>query len=96
MGQYRGQKKPDFADLPGPGQESVWDYPRPGRFMVGGLRMKLRARLRVNPELLTGRVRIFLRLTCPASPRIPAPPPHQTASNPAFNDSGHLRIEFIF
>ena len=26
---YRGQKRPDFAVLPGPGQESVWDYPRP-------------------------------------------------------------------
>ena len=29
MWPYRGQKRPDFADLPGPGQESVWDYPRP-------------------------------------------------------------------
>ncbi len=29
MWQYRGQKRPDFADIPGPGQESVWDYPRP-------------------------------------------------------------------
>lgn len=26
---YRGQSRPDFADEPGPGQESVWDYPRP-------------------------------------------------------------------
>ncbi len=26
---YRGQKRPDFAVEPGPGQESVWDYPRP-------------------------------------------------------------------
>lgn len=25
----RGQKRPDFAIEPGPGQESVWDYPRP-------------------------------------------------------------------
>jgi uncharacterized protein (DUF427 family) len=29
MWQYRGQKRPDFAAVPGPGQESVWDYPRP-------------------------------------------------------------------
>ncbi|MGF1510501.1 MAG: DUF427 domain-containing protein [Myxococcota bacterium] len=28
---YRGQKRPDFAETPGPGQESVWDYPRPPR-----------------------------------------------------------------
>jgi uncharacterized protein (DUF427 family) len=26
---YRGQRRPPFAIPPGPGQESVWDYPRP-------------------------------------------------------------------
>ncbi len=26
---YRGQERPPFAIVPGPGQESVWDYPRP-------------------------------------------------------------------
>jgi uncharacterized protein (DUF427 family) len=31
MRQYRGQMRPDFAEAPGPGQESVWDYPRPPR-----------------------------------------------------------------
>ena len=29
MWNYTGQKRPSFADQPGPGQESVWDYPRP-------------------------------------------------------------------
>jgi uncharacterized protein (DUF427 family) len=29
MGKYTGTKRPPFADVPGPGQESVWDYPRP-------------------------------------------------------------------
>ena len=29
MWQYRGQKRPDFAVEPKPGQESVWDYTRP-------------------------------------------------------------------
>jgi uncharacterized protein (DUF427 family) len=29
MWQYRGQERPPFAIEPGPGQESVWDYPRP-------------------------------------------------------------------
>ncbi|NIR42743.1 MAG: DUF427 domain-containing protein [Gemmatimonadetes bacterium] len=28
---YRGDRRPDFAEEPGPGQESVWDYPRPPR-----------------------------------------------------------------
>lgn len=26
---HRGVRRPDFAQVPGPGQESVWDYPRP-------------------------------------------------------------------
>ena len=29
MRKYRGRKRPDFAAEPTPGQESVWDYPRP-------------------------------------------------------------------
>ena len=29
MWQYTGQQRPEFAPEPGPGQESVWDYPRP-------------------------------------------------------------------
>ncbi len=29
MWNYNGQKRPDFATLPGEQQESVWDYPRP-------------------------------------------------------------------
>ena len=29
MWQYTGKEHPPFADKPGPGQESVWDYPRP-------------------------------------------------------------------
>lgn len=29
MWKHRGQQRPDFAIEPGPGQESVWDYPRP-------------------------------------------------------------------
>lgn len=29
MWEFYGQKRPAFADEPGPGAESVWDYPRP-------------------------------------------------------------------
>ena len=29
--QWRGQARPPFAVVPGLGQESVWDYPRPPR-----------------------------------------------------------------
>lgn len=31
MWHYRGEERPHFAEDPGPGQESVWDYPRPPR-----------------------------------------------------------------
>ncbi len=31
MWRYVGQARPPFAQAPGPGQESVWDYPRPPR-----------------------------------------------------------------
>ena len=31
MWRYSGQERPDYAETPGPGQESVWDYPRPPR-----------------------------------------------------------------
>lgn len=36
MWQYKGQKKPDFATVPTPGQESVWDYPRPPKLLPDG------------------------------------------------------------
>ena len=29
MWKFTGRQRPDFAEEPGPGQESVWDYPRP-------------------------------------------------------------------
>ena len=28
---YRAPERPPFAMVPGPGQESIWDYPRPPR-----------------------------------------------------------------
>jgi uncharacterized protein (DUF427 family) len=29
-----GRRRPPFAETPGPGQESVWDYPRPPRLVA--------------------------------------------------------------
>ena len=34
--QYRGTQRPPFAEEPGPGQESVWDYPRPPAVVPDG------------------------------------------------------------
>ena len=36
MWQFRGQKRPDFAAVPAPGQESVWDYPRLPKLLPDG------------------------------------------------------------
>ncbi len=33
MWKYDGSERPDFAKNPGPGEESVWDYPRPPKIV---------------------------------------------------------------
>ena len=42
MWEYRGQKRPLFAEEPEPGQESVWDYPRPPAIVVDQRRVEVR------------------------------------------------------
>jgi len=39
---YRGQERPVFAQEPRPGQESVWDYPRPPAIVVDLRRVEVR------------------------------------------------------
>jgi len=39
----RGTKRPDFAIEPGPGQESVWDYPRPPAVVRDSRRVTVRS-----------------------------------------------------
>ncbi len=36
MWHYRGRNRPDLAEAPEPGQESVWDYPRPPEMAPDG------------------------------------------------------------
>lgn len=43
MWKYRGQVRPDFAVAPTPGQESVWDYPRPPRIVPDPRQVEVRA-----------------------------------------------------
>jgi uncharacterized protein (DUF427 family) len=40
---YRGQQRPPFAEPPGPGQESVWDYPRPPAYVPDSRRIAVYA-----------------------------------------------------
>lgn len=42
MWDYLGQRRPPFALEPGPGQESVWDYPRPPRLEPSDKRVFVR------------------------------------------------------
>ena len=43
MWQYTGSERPATDATPGPGQESVWDYPRPPRLAVDTRRVLVRA-----------------------------------------------------
>ena len=43
MWHHRGQERPPFAQAPGPGQESVWDYPRPPEIRADERRIVVRA-----------------------------------------------------
>ena len=42
MWEYTGRKRPPFAETPGPGQESVWDYPRPPKLVADKRRIAVR------------------------------------------------------
>ncbi|MGB5831244.1 MAG: DUF427 domain-containing protein [Thiohalocapsa sp.] len=60
---YRGQRRPDFADDPAAGQESVWDYPRPPAYMPSRRQVEIYA-----GELLLARTSIAVRALETGSP----------------------------
>jgi uncharacterized protein (DUF427 family) len=60
--QQRGATRPEHADEPGPGQESVWDYPRPPRIEADEREVLVRS----DSEL--ARTRTALRVLETASP----------------------------
>ena len=47
---YRGQERPPFAENPKPGQESVWDYPRPPRVLPDERHVIVRSNGRIIGE----------------------------------------------
>ena len=63
MWQHRGQSRPSFADEPGPGQESVWDYPRPPALVADAREVRVMAGAR-----LVARTASALRILETASP----------------------------
>jgi uncharacterized protein (DUF427 family) len=60
---HRGQNRPAFAIEPGPGQESVWDYPRPPRLVPDRRLVEVRA-----GELTVARSTRAVRVLETASP----------------------------
>ncbi len=63
MWQYTGKTRPPFAEAPGPGQESVWGYPRPPALVADAREIVVRIG---DNELI--RTRSALRLLETASP----------------------------
>ena len=55
---FRGLARPSFAQEPGPGQESVWDYPRPPRLASDTRRVRVTHGQRVLADS-TAAVRIL-------------------------------------
>ncbi len=71
MWKYRGQERPPFAERPGPGQESVWDYPRPPAILVDRRRIEVRLE-----DLVIADSRQNYRILETASPPTFYIPPH--------------------
>ena len=69
--QYYGQERPRFADEPGPGQESVWDYPRPPRLDPDQRRVVVRA----GDIVLADTTRAVRVLETASPPTFYLPPP---------------------
>jgi uncharacterized protein (DUF427 family) len=61
--QHRGQRRPDFAVPPRPGQESVWDYPRPPAIVPDNRWVEVRL-----GEMLIARSQRVIRVLETASP----------------------------
>ncbi len=68
--QWRGQARPPFAEEPGPGQESVWDYPRPPRVEV----VELPVRVEAGGVVLAQSERALRVLETASAPTIYLPP----------------------
>ena len=63
MWQYTGKERPPFAEEPGPGQESVWDYPRPPALVHSGSLVEVG-----NKEHPLASTKLALRIIETASP----------------------------
>lgn len=86
---YTGASRPDFAIPPGPGQESVWDYPRPPRLELDTRRVLVRA-----GEVVIADTRAALRLLETASPPTFYLPPEDVDPSRVIPAQGSSRCEW--
>lgn len=63
MWTHTGRRRPNFAEAPGPGRESVWDYPRPPRIEMDSRLVEVK-----SGEQLVASSRRSLRVLETASP----------------------------
>lgn len=70
MWKYKGQIRPPFAEEPGPGQESVWDYPRPPSVVEDGRKVEVK----IGSFLLASTRNAFRVLETASPPTFYLPP----------------------
>lgn len=88
---WDGSQRPEFADTPGVGQESVWDYPRPPRLEPDERRIVIRVGGAVIADT-TG----ALRLLETASPPTFYIPPSDIRMELMRPEAGVSRCERVF
>lgn len=89
MWQHRGQQRPEFALAPGPGQESVWDYPRPPIIVPCDKWIEVRA-----GERIVARSRDSVRVLETASPPTFYIPPQDIADQALVPAAGRSFCEW--
>lgn len=89
MWKFKGQSRPDFAVEPGPGQESVWDYPRPPALVPANRLVKVRS----GDDLLARSARA-MRVLETASPPTFYLPPEDIAMDKLVRSSGASYCEW--
>lgn len=89
MWKYTGQTRPPFAHVPGPGQTSVWDFPRPPALLADSRRVVVRAGRRVIADSTR-----TLRVVETASPPTFYLPPDEVDSAALIAEAGSSYCEW--
>jgi len=84
-----GSRRPDFAVEPGPGQESVWDYPRPPRVVRDDRLVEVRV-----GEIVIARTSRAVRVLETASPPTFYLPPSALEAGALERTDGMSRCEW--